>query len=238
MFGDPFLREQLRFRGGTALNKLHFPQPLRYSEDIDLTRTTAAGLCRDHPQKPGLGIYCRGHPGSHPARRHAAANPALHRRHTRQAAGRSGPAEEGRRHRGEKRVGTAALLEAGRVAGAENLCGRQSQNGGTMNYREAHKIWIEQYEAAETVRARFGLKAVFDYIVGEKLINFAEAASCHHAFAHELPRSISEVRRMFTPQEITAHLTRIERERNEKNEDVLGEDDSLCDSPATVAKRV
>jgi predicted nucleotidyltransferase component of viral defense system len=39
LFGDPFLREQLRFRGGTALNKLHFPKPLRYSEDIDLART-------------------------------------------------------------------------------------------------------------------------------------------------------------------------------------------------------
>jgi predicted nucleotidyltransferase component of viral defense system len=31
---DPLLREQLRFRGGTALNKLHFPAPIRYSEDI------------------------------------------------------------------------------------------------------------------------------------------------------------------------------------------------------------
>jgi predicted nucleotidyltransferase component of viral defense system len=33
------LNEELRFRGGTALNKLHFPTPLRYSEDIDLVRT-------------------------------------------------------------------------------------------------------------------------------------------------------------------------------------------------------
>jgi predicted nucleotidyltransferase component of viral defense system len=40
LFADPFLREQLRFRGGTALNKLHFPAPIRYSEDIDLVRTT------------------------------------------------------------------------------------------------------------------------------------------------------------------------------------------------------
>ena len=39
LFSDPFLRDELRFRGGTALNKLHFPRPLRYSEDIDLTRT-------------------------------------------------------------------------------------------------------------------------------------------------------------------------------------------------------
>lgn len=44
LFSDPFLRSELRFRGGTALNKLHFPKPLRYSEDIDLTRTTAGPI--------------------------------------------------------------------------------------------------------------------------------------------------------------------------------------------------
>ena len=40
IFSDPGLREALRLRGGTALNKLHFPVPLRYSEDIDLVRTS------------------------------------------------------------------------------------------------------------------------------------------------------------------------------------------------------
>ena len=40
MFSDPSLRDALRFRGGTALNKLHLPAPLRYSEDIDLVRTS------------------------------------------------------------------------------------------------------------------------------------------------------------------------------------------------------
>ena len=44
LFNDPFLRKELRFRGGTALNKLHFPKPLRYSEDIDLVRTTAGAI--------------------------------------------------------------------------------------------------------------------------------------------------------------------------------------------------
>jgi predicted nucleotidyltransferase component of viral defense system len=44
IFADPFLRKQLRFRGGTALNKLHFPAPIRYSEDIDLVRTTAGPI--------------------------------------------------------------------------------------------------------------------------------------------------------------------------------------------------
>lgn len=40
LFNDPLLKQELRFRGGTALNKLHFPAPLRYSEDIDLVRTS------------------------------------------------------------------------------------------------------------------------------------------------------------------------------------------------------
>ena len=44
LFSDDFLRGELRFRGGTALNKLHFPKPLRYSEDIDLVRTAAGPI--------------------------------------------------------------------------------------------------------------------------------------------------------------------------------------------------
>ena len=40
MFSEPSLCDALRFRGGTALNKLHLPAPLRYSEDIDLVRTS------------------------------------------------------------------------------------------------------------------------------------------------------------------------------------------------------
>ncbi|NKB55036.1 MAG: nucleotidyl transferase AbiEii/AbiGii toxin family protein [Alphaproteobacteria bacterium] len=44
IFSDEMLCDALRFRGGTALNKLHFPAPLRYSEDIDLVRTAAGPI--------------------------------------------------------------------------------------------------------------------------------------------------------------------------------------------------
>ena len=40
IFSDALLRRELRFRGGTALHKLHLPKPLRFSEDIDVVRTT------------------------------------------------------------------------------------------------------------------------------------------------------------------------------------------------------
>lgn len=44
IFNHDLLGSALRFRGGTALNKIIFPMPLRYSEDIDLVRTEAGPI--------------------------------------------------------------------------------------------------------------------------------------------------------------------------------------------------
>lgn len=41
LFNAPALKDKIAFRGGTAINKLLFKQPLRYSEDIDLVQTQA-----------------------------------------------------------------------------------------------------------------------------------------------------------------------------------------------------
>ena len=88
-----------------------------------------------------------------------------------------------------------------------------------------HKIWIEQCEAAEAIRLRYGVKAAFDYVVAEKLLNFAEAAARYPQFARELPRFVSRVREMFTPREIHTHITRLDRERGDIGADI--EDDWL-----------
>jgi|SRR5580692_3300790 hypothetical protein len=106
-----------------------------------------------------------------------------------------------------------------------------------MNVRKVHKIWIEQCDAAQTIKARFGLTAAFDYLVGEKLMSFASAASRHPDFVRELPRFVSEVRRMFTPDEIGAQLAQIERSQDERNVDVL-QADLLREDPAAVAECV
>lgn len=42
--GDPLLGEELAFRGGTCLHKLHLPTALRYSEDLDYVRGTRGGI--------------------------------------------------------------------------------------------------------------------------------------------------------------------------------------------------
>lgn len=44
IFQEPFLAGSLAFRGGTALHKLHFNPPRRYSEDIDLVQIKPGGI--------------------------------------------------------------------------------------------------------------------------------------------------------------------------------------------------
>jgi hypothetical protein len=107
-----------------------------------------------------------------------------------------------------------------------------------MAERKAHQIWIKQCEAAKVIKVRFGLKAAFNYIVGEKLPHFAEASLHHRAFARELPRFVSEVRRMFTPDEIETQLTDLERAKNEETTDLLLDDDDPLpeDTSASVER--
>ena len=107
-----------------------------------------------------------------------------------------------------------------------------------MPQGKAHQVWIEQCEAAQTIRTRFGLKAAFDYLVGEKLLNFAGTAANHADFARELPRFVSEVRRMFTPQELEAQLAAIEQAQNDKTTDDFDEEDPCRESQAEAAERV
>jgi len=54
IFSDPLLAEALAFRGGTALHKVILPAPLRYSEDIDLVRTSG-GLPARSSTRSGRG---------------------------------------------------------------------------------------------------------------------------------------------------------------------------------------
>jgi len=44
IYKDEFLREQLMFRGGTALYKLFYKKPLRYSEDLDFVQKNAGPI--------------------------------------------------------------------------------------------------------------------------------------------------------------------------------------------------
>ena len=74
-------------------------------------------------------------------------------------------------------------------------------------------------------------------MVGEKLLNFAEAAEEHPEFARALPQFVSELRRMFTPEEIEEHLARVENERLQRAlEEMDVYDPELDDLSASAAE--
>ena len=109
-----------------------------------------------------------------------------------------------------------------------------------MSNREFHKIWTEQCEVAQDIRLRYGPQAAFDYVVAEKLLNFAEAAARRPEFAKELPRFVARVRGLFTPEELQTHIARIEHERMVQeafSPEIEEEDDPFCESPEAAAVR-
>ncbi len=71
-------------------------------------------------------------------------------------------------------------------------------------------------------------------------MNFASVARDHPAFARELPRFVSEVRRLFSADEIRTRLKRLEREETEKDAETRDPDEYEVrdESPAGTAERV
>jgi hypothetical protein len=93
-----------------------------------------------------------------------------------------------------------------------------------MNARRFQDVWIEQCEAARRIKEEHGVKSAFDYIVGEKLMTYAQTAVTRPEFARDLPKFVAEIRRLFTSEEIREHLARIEREDREATEAASGEE--------------
>ena len=68
------------------------------------------------------------------------------------------------------------------------------------------KIWIEQCRATRAIKRRFGAKSALDYLIGEKLPAFADAATVDAEFAAELPRFLSAIYRVFNQYEIAGYV--------------------------------
>jgi hypothetical protein len=78
------------------------------------------------------------------------------------------------------------------------------------------------------------VRAAFDYLVAEKLLNFFDAATSRPELAKELPRFVAYVRGLFTSQEMRTHLARIEREQTEYAAENDDEDDKFDDNDELI----
>ena len=69
------------------------------------------------------------------------------------------------------------------------------------------KVWIDQCRATRAIKRRFGAKSALDYLIGEKLLTFANVAQDHPEFAAELPRFLSAIYRVFNQYEIAGYVS-------------------------------
>ncbi|HEY2381095.1 MAG TPA: hypothetical protein VGK48_07920 [Terriglobia bacterium] len=101
-----------------------------------------------------------------------------------------------------------------------------------------HKIWVEQCEATGGIRQRFGLDDALQYLIGEKLFSFVDAAEDDADFASELPAFVTEIRRIFSEQEIRSFLDELEHDKflapNEADLGIEDETDEFDDEEETI----
>lgn len=90
-----------------------------------------------------------------------------------------------------------------------------------MRRIQFHKIWVQQCRATRSIKRRFGVKSALDYLLGEKLINFADAAERYPEFAVELPRFQAAVWDLFNPYELAGYLSSLKPAKRKKLQELL-----------------
>ena len=68
------------------------------------------------------------------------------------------------------------------------------------------KIWIEQCDAARGIENEFGTQRALVYLIGEKFINYLEAAEADPEFRAEIPAFVTEIKSIFEPWQLAEYL--------------------------------
>lgn len=80
-----------------------------------------------------------------------------------------------------------------------------------MNFKTPHELWQDYCKVVPDIRERHGLSAALGYVVGEKLMSFAQSAETDDGFRAELPAFCKKIRKLFTTAEIERHFETAER---------------------------
>ena len=113
---------------------------------------------------------------------------------------------------------------------------------------EFHKIWIEQCEAVRGIEGEFGTQQALDYLIGEKFVNFLEAAETDPNVRAEIPAFVAEIKKIFERWQLAAYLetalqtepfdsTVFEDEDPEEIEEMSKEDIRRCTRDLLLVER-
>ena len=67
-------------------------------------------------------------------------------------------------------------------------------------------VWIEQREAAKHIEAEFGTQKALDYLIGEKFLNFLQAAESDAEFRAEIPDFVGGIKTIFETWQLAEYL--------------------------------
>ena len=103
-----------------------------------------------------------------------------------------------------------------------------------MTGRRFQDISKDQCEAARGVREKHGVISALEYLIGDKLMTYAETAVGRPEFARELPRFVAEIRSIFSAEEIRLYLQHLERTAAQEEEALAADpahDDFIVETP-------
>ena len=67
-------------------------------------------------------------------------------------------------------------------------------------------MWTEQCDATTGIRNAFGAQQAINYLIGEKFLDFIEAAEKDRNFRDEVHAFAARIRTLFEPAELAAYL--------------------------------
>ena len=68
------------------------------------------------------------------------------------------------------------------------------------------EIWIEQCEATRQIEVEFGTQNALDYLIGEKFLNFLQAAETDAEFRAEIPAFVGGIKTIFETWQLAEYL--------------------------------
>jgi hypothetical protein len=71
---------------------------------------------------------------------------------------------------------------------------------------EPQKIWIDQCDATANIENNFGTQPALDYLIGEKFLDFLEAAEHDDDFEAEIPDFVARIKTIVERWQLAAYL--------------------------------
>lgn len=82
---------------------------------------------------------------------------------------------------------------------------------------ELHRMWIEQCDATTGIRNAFGVQQALNYLIGEKFLDFIEAAESNEDFRNELPAFAARINSLFESEQLAGYLAPVDHSSADKD---------------------